>query len=101
MSLVEFVERRGREDADVYFKYIRAHRSEKIAENALKNEDYHVNRGVDWLSQDFRHDVNAKHRRIYKAVFGQTLRELLWDVARDRILEKEERMELMEYHADP
>lgn len=95
-----FVENRGRGDAEKYFRRIRAHRSDLVAEKALMDENFHVNRGVRWFSADFADRVSFKERCVYKAVFGRTLRELLWDKARDRVIEREERLGLAEYHSD-
>ena len=95
----EFVEERAVRDATAYFKHIRADKSERIAEKAFSDEHRHVTYGASICSVDIRYAMTGFQRRMYKAVFGRTFRDLLWDIAGDRILDKELRMEKMEYDA--
>jgi hypothetical protein len=99
-DFIRFIEDRGAQDAERYIRSIGAHKNARVAQKAYDNQDYHVSYGVWMYSVDFAFQANGKERCIYKAVFGRTFRDLLWEIAEDLILENEKRMFLMEYYAD-
>ena len=97
---IQFLEERGARDAERYVRFIGAHKNARVAQKAYENQDYHVSFGTWKCSADFATQASGRDRCIYKAVFGRTFRDLLWEIAEDRILDNEKRMYLMEYYAD-